>query len=43
MTLGHIKGRKGERDVAKICQKWWMKVDKKCLFKRRGSAVEALP
>jgi hypothetical protein len=28
------KGRKGERDVAKMCEEWWRKVDKQCEFKR---------
>ncbi len=29
-----MKGRKGEREVARLCETWWKKVDKGCSFRR---------
>lgn len=34
MVQSSAKGRRGEREVAGMCQNWWRKIDKKCEFKR---------
>lgn len=34
MVQSSAKGRRGEREVASLCEKWWRKVDKNCEFKR---------
>jgi len=34
MTRGDIKGRAAEREVAKLCQRWWAKLEPDCEFCR---------
>lgn len=46
MVQSSAKGRRGEREVAKMCEKWWRRIDKKSEFKRTplsgGWATESM-